>query len=268
MQLSYCISLQESKFNYIAKDSWRRKVMILAGLGYKAVELSIRDPEAVKINNLESALKRHQLKLNAIGTGQIFVDDGLSLSSPRNALRIKAVNCVKNHIDIARIFNTQVIIGLARGKSDNQKDQDKQCRRNLIDSFRRLCDYANKNRVIIAVEPINRYEASFLNQAEEAIDFIRIFRCKFIKLMLDTFHMNIEEKNFIDPIIKAKEHLSHFHLADSNRLCPGEGHIDFSRIINALKKIGYTGYLSAEILPLPNFKLSARRYFRNITRLL
>jgi len=70
--------------------------------------------------------------------------------------------------------------------------------------------------------------------------------------MADTFHMNIEEKSIYDRIIRADGYLEHIHFADSNRLAPGQGHIDFKQIIHALRQINYNSFITAEILPIPN----------------
>ena len=72
-----------------------------------------------------------------------------------------------------------------------------------------------------------------------------------LKMLVDTFHMNIEEPDMVESILGAKEYISHVHFADSNRWAPGCGHIDFRKILEALKQIGYRGAISAEILPKP-----------------
>jgi len=237
-------------------------------LGYDGVELGIREPEKVDISNLQRILESRHLELSAIGTGLMFMEDGLSLSSPNKDLRKRAVGRIKKHIDIARLFDSQVIIGLVRGKKLIPQDNDGHYYRNLKDSFRKICDYAFDSEALITIEPINRYETDFLNCAEEVLDFIKTIKYKNLRLLLDTFHMNIEEKDLTGSIVKSKKYLSHFHLADNNRLCPGRGHIDFKKIIGALKGIRYTKYLSAEIVPLPDFKTCAKQYFRNIKRYL
>lgn len=268
MKLSFALPLQETRFNSLIRKDFLGKISFMRDLGYDGVELGIREPEKVNINNLERMLESRHLELSAIGTGLMFMEDGLSLTLPNKDLRKRAVNRIKKHIDIARLFNSQVIIGLVRGKKLSPKDADTRYCRNLNDSLRTICDYASCSGTPIAIEPINRYETDFLNCAEEALDFIRAIKYKKLRLLLDTFHMNIEEKDLAKSIVKSKIYLSHFHLADSNRLYPGSGHIDFKEIISTLKEICYTKYLSAEIVSLPDFKTCARRYFKTIKRYL
>ena len=83
-------------------------------------------------------------------------------------------------------------------------------------------------------------------------------------LLLDTFHMNIEEPSIEESIRKCGERIFHFHLADSNRWYPGAGHIDFKSILTALKDTGYQGFISGEFLPKPDVDTAAQE---NITYL-
>lgn len=86
--------------------------------------------------------------------------------------------------------------------------------------------------------------------------------------MGDTFHMNIEEQSIYDAIKNARRYLAHFHLADNNRLAPGQGHLDFKKIIKALKEIGYKGFVSAEILPKPDQYTAAKLAIEHIKSLI
>jgi sugar phosphate isomerase/epimerase len=81
---------------------------------------------------------------------------------------------------------------------------------------------------------------------------------KNVGLLLDTFHMNIEDASITESIRAAKDCLFHFHVADSNRWYPGAGHVDFRSVLDTLKEIGYSGFVSAEILPLPDSDLAAK----------
>lgn len=268
MKLSYALSVQDTSCNFISRVGWTNKAFYLSGLGYDGVELSIRDQKMIKAGLIEEILNKSKLELSAIGTGQMFADDGLSLSSLEKSKRDKAITRIKEHINTAALFDSQVIIGLARGRKKYPQEPDEKYRENLVQSFHAVCAYADKKKVNIIIEPINRYETDFLNCTQEALDFIQKFKCSRLKILLDTFHMNIEEKNFTQPILESKKYLAHMHFADSNRRVVGSGHIDFREVIRCLKACGYQGYLSAEMIPEPDFKTCARRYRDNIRRLL
>lgn len=265
MKLSFAISLQQTNFNYIVNsDGWRGKLKLLADLGYQGVELGIRDPKKVDISLLARVLDKYKLELSAIGTGQAFIDDGLALSSLKDNIRIEAIKRIKSHIDLASLFNSQIIIGLIRGKTEQSEKSFGLSYKNLLHSMKYVCEYAISKKVILTIEPLNRYETSFLNNVEQALTFIKKFKCENLKLLLDTFHMNIEEDNLVEPIQRAIKYLSYFHLADNNRKCPGQGSINFKKIITQLDRLGYRGYLSGEILPLPNAQDCIKTFFKVI----
>ncbi len=90
---------------------------------------------------------------------------------------------------------------------------------------------------------------------------------KNVGLLLDTFHMNIEEPSIVESIRMSKDHLFHFHIADSNRWYPGAGHIGFGKILEILTQISYQGFISAEILPLPDSDSAAIETVKNMRAL-
>ena len=100
--------------------------------------------------------------------------------------------------------------------------------------------------ITFAVEVVNRYESSLVNTAEEAIKYVDEVDSPNCKILLDTYHMNIEESSFSEAIHLAGDKLVNFHTGDNNRRCPGRGHIDFDEIFKALGDIHYTGRIVSE----------------------
>jgi sugar phosphate isomerase/epimerase len=126
----------------------------------------------------------------------------------------------------------------------------------LIEALKELSDF-NEN-VKLAIEPINRYETDIVNTVKSGLDLIEKIDRKNIGLLLDTFHMNIEEPSITESIKIAKSSLFHFHIADSNRWHPGAGHINFKEVLETLNNIGYDNYISAEIMPMPDPDTAAK----------
>jgi len=108
----------------------------------------------------------------------------------------------------------------------------------------RLLKIARDVDVSLMVEPLNRYSTPYCSTYLDATPLIE--KCNDLELMLDTFHMNIEEDSFEDTILNSQHILSHMHFADNNRKMPGFGHIDFDIIVKTLKKISYNGKISFE----------------------
>lgn len=115
-----------------------------------------------------------------------------------------------------------------------------------IDSIRILAQYAQKYNITLLIETLNRFEQFLLNDAKEAINFVKEVNEPNVKIMLDTFHMNIEEDNIADAIRYADTFLGHLHIGEANRKVPGQGSLPWSEIGEALKDINYNQYIVME----------------------
>ena len=143
-------------------------------------------------------------------------------------------------------------------------------RRHLGDVLSDAASTAEKSGVRIAIEPLNRYEADLFNTAREALAFIEDVGHPAIGLLLDTFHVNIEETSFTRPFGEAMANgrLWHVHAADNTRMSPGSGVLDFGMLIEYLRGAGYRGYLSGEMLPLPDPDSAAANLVRHLRPLI
>jgi 5-keto-L-gluconate epimerase len=121
-----------------------------------------------------------------------------------------------------------------------------------LDCVNRCADVAEPLGVELLVEPVNRYEVNFVNNCSDGLEIIRESARPCLRLMPDTFHMNIEDDSFRNSFLDGKDFISYVHVADSNRMAPGWGHLPFDEIFEALNEIGYDGWLTAEVLPHPD----------------
>lgn len=221
MKLSIVLSTQPASFSALAyKGHWEENIGKIKVLGYDGVELAVRDPKLLDVSLLKSVLARLSLVVPAIGTGQAFGEEGLSFTHTDENIRNKAVERVKTHMDLAREIGGVVIIGLVRGRiaSGVQTDRAEQW---LIQALRE-CAAANRS-VKLAIEPINRYETDLINTVAAGLDLVEQVEYDNVGVLLDTFHMNIEEPSMTASITEARDRLFHFHVADSNRWHPGQG---------------------------------------------
>ncbi len=266
MRLSIVVSTQPAKFNALAyKGKLAENISKIKSLGYDGVELAVRDPELLDLIELKKIISLNQLSVPAIGTGQAYGEEGLSFTHNDPAIRRRAIERVKSHISLANEFGAVVIIGLIRGRMDSQIEH-KIAEEQLIEA---LSECASENQhVKLAIEPINRYETDLINTVASGMKFLDGLKQENVGLLLDTFHINIEEPSIIDSIILVKDRLFHFHIADSNRWYPGAGHVDFRDVINALEQINYHGFISAEILPLPDPDTAACKTIQFIKKIL
>ncbi len=265
MKFSIVLSTQPTAFSALAyKGQLSENISKIRMYGYDGVELAVRDPKGLDLNQLNLVLKENNLPVPAIGTGQAYGEEGLSLTHPDKEIREKAIERIKSQMKFAENFNAVVIIGLMRGKKEPDISHE------IVESWliEALGECASSNENInIAIEPINRYETNLINTVNSGLLFLEKVNKKNVGLLLDTFHMNIEEPSIVESIQNAKEKLFHFHVADSNRWYPGAGHIDFNTILSTLREIKYTGFVSAEIMPLPDSDTAAIKtieYLQNL----
>ena len=115
-----------------------------------------------------------------------------------------------------------------------------------IPLLRFLSNNAKDHGVLLLLEPLNRYATPYCCNAEDAVHVCEAVDHPSFGILLDTFHMNIEEDSFSHAIELARDFLLHMHFADNNRKMPGSGHLDFSSILNAIRKIKYQRYISFE----------------------
>lgn len=230
-----------------------------SNLGFQAVELSLASPEDLDVMMLQSMLEDRNLMVAAFATGQACLDEGLCLSSAKDKVRNAAVNRLKSIIGLAKQFNASVIIGGIRGSLSGTIREQTHQRRSAIKSIRECAKFATDSNVTLLIEPINRYETNFINTASEGLELLEEIDEPSLKLLLDTFHMNIEESNIVATLKSVAGHLGYIHISDSNRKAPGQGHIDFASVFNTLSELGYQGFVTAEILPLPDDVQAARQ---------
>ncbi len=267
MKLSIVLSTQSAQFQAATfKGNLEANLKQIAALGYDGVELAIRDPKLIDLDQLDGLLWTHGLSVPAIGTGQAWGEEGLSFTDPDPNIRIAAIERVKSHFPVAAHFEAVIIIGLLRGVVKQGVDQE-QAMDWLIKALRECSNSAWPHGVRLALEPINRYETTLVNNAAQGLDLIERVGTDNFGLLLDTFHMNIEEASIESSILACGKRIFHFHVADSNRRPPGAGHLDFPTILNALYATGYQGWVSGEFIPKPDAFGAASEsiaYLRNI----
>lgn len=268
MKKAFVISVQPTKFNAIAlKSNLEENLLRISRLGYDGVELAVRNPEEIDVEKVVGLCKAYDLPIVAIGTGQAWGEEGLSLTDPLPETRKGAINRLKSHIQLASFNRSKVIIGLIRGMYQ-QDVSTQQTMEWLIEGILECVDFAKKYPgVTLSIEPINRYETNMINTIQEGIDLLNLLKLEEVGLLVDTFHMNIEEADLLNSIKLAGGKINHVHFADSNRWAPGRGHIDFKSIVTQLHEINYSGFISAEILPKPfpdSCVEETLKYFRDL----
>ena len=191
------------------------------------------------------------------------------MSSPNPESRQRAAEIMRKTIDLASEFGAVAFLGLVVGALQPDEQEVEEGRKRALEEIASLADYASPKGVRLALETINRFESSYVNTVEQGLEMMEALGRSNVGLLLDLFHMNIEDRSIEMAIQKAGSKLFYFHAPDSNRWPPGYGHIDFQAVAGVLRAVRYDGWVSAELLPKPDPETAAaksieayRRFFK------
>lgn len=135
-----------------------------------------------------------------------------------------------------------------------------------VASLKEAVKVAEDNNVLFTVEVVNRFEQYIMNSCQEALDYVAAVDSPNVKIMLDTFHLNIEEDFIGEAIVQAGDQLGHFHVGENNRRPPGYGHIPWTEVATALRTINYTGPVVLEPFVTPGGEVGRDiKIYRDLT---
>lgn len=243
-------------------EDLREAAAVLRENHFWGIEPDIRDPSKIDARELASIVSDNGLHIGAIATGRGYGLDGLSLSSPDTEVRKRSIERIRDHVELACELETNVIIGLMRGRRDEQ-DPTALCTERLKESVGTCGSYAAERGCLIFFEAINRKETNIANSASETAELVATTGDA-VRLLMDTYHLDIEEGSPVAAIEKYIHLLGHFHLADRNRGIPGTAGIDFPMIVNALCDLGYQEAMTVEIPLKPDAPTCIRRTIENL----
>jgi len=209
--------------------------------GFESSEIPVEAPEHIDPFKVKAAADKHGLVIGSIcaamGPGRDF------RGTPEE--QKTATDYITALIDQAVVLGCPSIIGpiySVVGRIGSHTDAErKQQFAEVVKHLKPLAKYAESKGVTLCIEPLNRFETDFLNTTDQGLKLVKAIKSKAVKLHLDTFHMNIEEKNQADAIRKAGPYLAHFHACGTDRGTPGNDSLDWKPIVAALKSVGYQG---------------------------
>ena len=233
-----------SMHNWMRAEPIEVTVKRLAKYGYESIELS---GEPYKTDTKEVRKILEDNKIRCWGSVTLMLGDR-NLVAKDEAQRAKSVQYVKDCITMVKELNGEVItiVPATVGKivPDGTPEEEWKW---AVDSLKECYDWAKKEGVRVAIEPINRFETYFCSRAAQALALAEAVAPD-CGICLDAFHLNIEEVDPYKAILSAKGRLNDFHIADSNRFAAGQGHWDWIKLIGTLKIIGYDGALTVEFV--------------------
>ncbi len=240
----YFLSIQTTLPETFPDDSrFEAHLGLLDQLGFDGVELNIRDPESVRPDVLSAALRRSNLSFSMLATGLSASVFGMSLASTDNDMRRESVKRTNRWFPTARELGGGIIVGLLKGRAgETSRDHLEQLRRSVAE----LAETAEKTKVPLLVEAVNRFESPLGHTLAEISRILPASGNPYVHILPDTWHMNIEESNMEAALVRYRDHYCSIHLSDNNRFLPGMGCLDFKRIIGVLDALNYNGKLAIE----------------------
>jgi D-psicose/D-tagatose/L-ribulose 3-epimerase len=209
--------------------------------GFQSIEIPIEDPSHIDPAYVKRELDKHGL---VCGTACACVGPDRDLRGTPEQQK-NGLDYMMKAIDQMVVLECPALIGpvySAVGRADAVPPAEyKQQWKTVVKNLKALCKYAKSKGKLIYMEPLNRFETDFINTCDQALKMVKDVGSPALKLHLDTFHMNIEEKNQAAAIRKAGKLLGHVHACGCDRGTPGNDHIDWKSIAKALKDIKYNG---------------------------
>ncbi|MCL6625751.1 sugar phosphate isomerase/epimerase family protein [Alicyclobacillus shizuokensis] len=232
--------------NLVPGSTFQEKVDNLQSLGYDGVELR-GDGLAGRVGEIRRALEDSGVSATCVCGGYKF-----GLLFPDKGERAQARDQIRTLLSLAAEVRAQGLIlvpifgpprlpDLSPWRTSEQLEEEL-----LVEQLGELAEYAGTQGTQLILEPLNRYETHFVRRIEQAVQLCQRVASPHMTVLADVFHMNIEEASIPDALRGAKSWLGYVHLADSNRLLPGMGHIDFAAVFAALSEIAYGGWMSLE----------------------
>lgn len=225
--------------------------------GFASVELAIEDPSHIDPGYVKAQLDKAGLVCGSycamLGPDRDLRGDGQQ--------QITSLKYLMSCIDQMVVLGCPSLIGpvySAVGRADAVPKHEYARQWNMVvKNLKVLARYAQKNGKQVCLEPLNRFETDFINTCEQGLKMVQDVDSPALRLQLDTFHMNIEEKFLGAAVLKAGKHLGHLHACGSDRGTPGGDHTDWTAIAKALKKIKYDGDVVIESF-IPDIKVVAK----------
>jgi len=215
-------------------------------IGFDVVEVCVEDPDLLSAETLIEAASAAGLDISICAA--FGANRDVSHEDPTK--RVEGVRYLERCIDLAASVGSPHVAGpmySATGKTRLLSAEQRERQRSwAVESLREVADYAAERNVRLAIEPLNRFETDLVNTIEQALSLCDHIGRNNVGLLVDTFHMNIEEKNIGEALIAAGPRVFHVQVSENDRGTPGSGHVPWDEVFEALDRIGYAGSIVIE----------------------
>jgi D-psicose/D-tagatose/L-ribulose 3-epimerase len=227
----------------LSPESTRKVISQTRKAGYDLLELSLHGPKVMDLALTRDLLQEHGLQLGC-SRGLTFEAD---VSSEDAACVARGISMLEEGVTITAGLGGKYFGGILYGAMAKYPGPlSAKGRANATDAIKHMADFASKKGVTLGLEVVNRYESNQINTALQALDMLDRVNAPNVVVHLDTYHMNIEEADFMQPVLACGKRLGYVHIGESNRGYLGSGTIDFAQFFHALAMIDYKGVITFE----------------------
>lgn len=223
-----------------------RRMLHLAALGYQGIELSAFHPLPYSIDDVRVLSEKHRMPVVSLLSGWSYSEEGLCLSSPDAGVRGHAVERLSDYLRQAGKLGAVVVVGLMQGLRRDEADESRAQER-ILQSLRQTARIAESENSMVVIEPVNHLQVGFNHTAAEVSSLVSDVNSPAVGYMLDTIHMNVEERSILDTIAAHGRHIRHFHLCETNGGLYGSGSLNFPAVLLKLRETAYPHYTSVKI---------------------
>ena len=233
-----------SMHNWMRAEPIELTIKRLAKYGYESIEIS-GEPYTYDTKEVRKILKENGIR--CWGSVTLMLEDR-NLVAKDEVQRAKSVQYTKDCITMVKELEgyEMTIVPATVGKISPDGNPEEEWVW-AIDSLKECYDWGKKEGVVLAIEPINRFETYFCSRSAQALAIAEAVGPD-CGVCLDAFHLNIEEADPFESVRSAKGRLVDFHVADTNRFACGQGHWDWKKLVGTLKEVGYDGALTVEFV--------------------
>jgi D-psicose/D-tagatose/L-ribulose 3-epimerase len=242
------------KFSYVLPDpstycDWSEfdgDLACMKQVGYDAVELQIADPALFEEDRVRRSLQRAGCAMCAFQTGSTYYSRGNCLCTANETVRRRTIALLKSFVELAARWDALIVFGSLQGRRGDEPDRSVGAGR-IVEAMREVGHYASEQNVTLAFEPVNHGEVGFHNTIAEVAEIVRSLNLPGLQMMVDTFHMNIEEQDMLAPLEDIRSILAHVHLSETNRDVLGAGHWPTAEFLGELARIDYRGHCTVGV---------------------
>ncbi len=239
----------------------------LAAMGYDGVDLFFPDPAAADVAAARKALKANGLAVTMLAAQGDLMADGLFLNLPDRLPRL--LEASRRHLAVCAELGAMPNVGFLRGQHKAVPGGREESLKYMAEGLHAYCALAADYGVRVLLEPINRYEIDSVPTVDAALALCRQAGDPAnLCLLLDIFHMNIEESSLAAAIARARGRIGHVHFVENTRAVPGMGCLDLGSLAECLGAAGYDGFLGIEAIPGRRPEEEARQGLATVRALL